>query len=117
MILNVAVHNTDDHLKNVGFLKDERAHSYRLSPLFDVVTQEGSARHYLHIGATGRESSFQNCLSEYRRFGLRSEAAAREILEHVRAVVAERRRFYDMAGMAAEEIAHVEASLMAWRHH
>lgn len=116
MVLNVAVHNTDDHLKNVGFLKDEGAHSYRLSPLFDVVTQEGSARHYLHIGAAGRESSFDNCLSEYRRFGLRSEAAAREILEHVREVVAQRQRFYDIAGMPAEEVAHVEASLSAWRH-
>ncbi len=115
MILNVAVHNTDDHLKNVGFLKDERAHTYRLSPLFDVVTQEGSARHYLHIGAAGRESSFQNCLSEYRRFGLRSEAVARAILDRVLAVAAERRRYYDAAGMTAEEIEHVEASLTAWR--
>ncbi|MGS1011496.1 type II toxin-antitoxin system HipA family toxin [Achromobacter anxifer] len=116
MILNVAVHNTDDHLKNVGFLKDEGAHTYRLSPLFDVVTQEGSARHYLHIGAAGRESSFQNCLSEYRRFGLRSEAVARAILDRVLAVAAERRRYYDAAGMTAEEIEHVEASLTAWRH-
>ena len=80
------------------------------------MTQEGSARHYLHIGAAGRESSFDNCLSEYRRFGLRSEAAAREILEHVREVVAQRQRFYDIAGMTAEEVAHVEASLSAWRH-
>ena len=116
MILNVAVHNTDDHLKNVGFLKDEGAQTYRLSPLFDVVTQEGSARHYLHIGAAGRESSFQNCLSEYRRFGLRSEAVARGILDRVLEVAAERRRYYDAAGMAADEIGHVEASLTAWRH-
>jgi serine/threonine-protein kinase HipA len=116
MILNVAVHNTDDHLKNVGFLKDEGAQTYRLSPLFDVVTQEGSARHYLHIGAAGRESSFQNCLSEYRRFGLRSEAVARGILEHVREVVEQRQRYYAMAGMTAQEIGHVEASLTAWRH-
>lgn len=116
MVLNVAVHNTDDHLKNVGFVKDEGAQTYRLSPLFDVVTQEGSARHYLHIGAVGRESSFQNCLSEYRRFGLRSEAVARGILEHVREVVAQRQRYYGMAGMTAQEIGYVEASLMAWRH-
>lgn len=116
MILNVAVHNTDDHLKNVGFLKDEGAETYRLSPLFDVVTQEGSARHYLHIGAAGRESSFQNCLSEYRRFGLRSEAVARGILDHVRGVVAQRQRYYEEAGMTAQEIAHVEATLLAWRN-
>ncbi|MNL66081.1 hypothetical protein D3C87_1904950 [compost metagenome] len=86
-----------------------------MSPLFDVVTQEGSAKHYLHIGAAGRESSFANCLTEYRRFGLRSEAAANSILQRVLDVVADRRRFYDEAGMTSDEIAHVEASLMAWR--
>lgn len=115
MILNVAVHNTDDHLKNVGFLKDEGAHTYRLSPLFDVVTQEGSARHYLHIGAQGRDSTFKNCLTHYRRFGLRSEAAARSILDAVRDVVADRRAYYVAAGMASEEISMVESTLMAWR--
>ncbi|MFY0479840.1 type II toxin-antitoxin system HipA family toxin [Achromobacter marplatensis] len=116
MILNVAVHNTDDHLKNVGFVKDEGVGTYRLSPLFDVVTQEGSARHYLHIGAAGRDSSFENCLTEYRRFGLRSEAAARSILDRVREVVAERAVFYQRAGMAHPEIERVEATLTAWRH-
>lgn len=115
MILNVAVHNTDDHLKNVGFLKDEGAHTYRLSPLFDVVTQEGSARHYLHIGAQGRDSTFKNCLTHYRRFGLRSEAATRSILDAVRDVVADRRAYYLAAGMASEEISMVESTLMAWR--
>ena len=115
MILNVAVHNTDDHLKNVGFLKDDGRHTYRLSPLFDVVTQEGSARHYLHIGAAGRDSTFDNCLTEYRRFGLRSEASARAILDAVRAVVAQRQRYYEAAGMSPDEIARVEATLSAWR--
>lgn len=116
MILNVAVHNTDDHLKNVGFLKDEGAGTYRLSPLFDVVTQEGSAKHYLHIGAAGRDSTFENCLTEYRRFGLRSEAAAQSILDRVREVVAERAGFYGRAGMTRAEITQVEATLTAWRH-
>ncbi|AUA57887.1 Uncharacterized protein related to capsule biosynthesis enzymes [Achromobacter spanius] len=115
MILNVAVHNTDDHLKNVGFLKDEGAHTYRLAPLFDVVTQEGSARHYLHIGTAERDSTFENCLSEYRRFGLRSEAAARSIVDAVRSVVARRQRYYAAAGMGQDEIALVESTLAAWR--
>lgn len=115
MILNVAVHNTDDHLKNVGFLKDEGSETYRLAPLFDVVTQEGSARHYLHIGAAGRDSTFANCLTEYRRFGLRSEAAAQSVLERVLDVVRDRRRYYDVAGIPEDDISHIEASLSAWR--
>ncbi|OZI18879.1 protein kinase [Bordetella genomosp. 9] len=114
MMLNVAVHNTDDHLKNIGFLKDEDADTYRLAPLFDVTTQEGSARHYLHVGAQGRLSSFENCLTEYRRFGLRGEEAARSILDHVRAVVARRRAYYEQAGMTPGEIERIESSLSAW---
>jgi len=115
MALNVAVHNTDDHLKNVGFLKDDGALTYRLDPLFDVVTQEGSARHYLHIGSEGRASTFANVLTEYRRFGLRSEAAARSVLDAVRNVVSERRRYYKAAGLSDLEISRIESALQAWR--
>jgi len=114
MLLNVAVHNTDDHLKNVGFLENENSNYYRLSPLFDVVTQEGNTKHYLHLGAMGRESSFENALSEYRRFGLRSEQAALSILKRVTEVVAQRQRYYEHAGMNEVEIECVEATLSAW---
>jgi len=113
MLLNVAVHNTDDHLKNIGFLKDDHSHYYRLSPLFDVVTQEGNAKHYLHLGAMGRESSFENALSEYRRFGLRSEQAALSILDRVMAVVGQRQRYYADSGMRDAEVMRVEAALSA----
>lgn len=115
MVLNVAVHNTDDHLKNVGFLKDEPGFSYRLSPLFDVVTQEGSSKHYLHLGAAGRESTFDNALSEYRRFGLRTETAAQSIIDRVKQVVEQRRDYYFEANMPQQEIERVEAALSAWR--
>lgn len=114
MVLNVAVHNTDDHLKNVGFLKDEAGQRYRLSPLFDVVTQEGSAKHYLHIGTHGRESSFENALTEYHRFGLRELATAQTIVTRVKDVVAQRARFYKDAGMSEQEVERVEATLSAW---
>lgn len=115
MALNVAVHNTDDHLKNIGFLKEANTASYRLSPLFDVVTQEGSAMHYLHIGVQGRASRFDNVLSEYRRFGLRSEAAARSILQRVQDVTVQRRRYYQDAGLSEADITRIEAALSAWR--
>lgn len=32
---SIAIHNTDDHLRNHGFLRDERA-GWRLSPAFDI---------------------------------------------------------------------------------
>lgn len=114
MALNVAVHNTDDHLKNIGFLKTPGEDTYRLAPLFDVVTQEGTARHYLHIGTQGRDSSFDNVLSGYARFGIRSAAVARDIVSQVKHVVAQRGRYYDEAGLSAREVGVIESTLTAW---
>jgi serine/threonine-protein kinase HipA len=115
MLLNVAVHNTDDHLKNTGFLRDEssKAGNFRLSPLFDVVTQEGNARHMLHLGPAGRESTFQNALDGAGRLGLRPRAA-KEILDRVLDVTGRRQDYYDRAGLAAGEVAIVERCLSAW---
>jgi len=115
MLLNVAVHNTDDHLKNIGFLKDEHGPGYRLAPIFDVVTQEGSAQHTLHVGTDGRAGTFANALTAYSRFGLRSATAAESIVQAVRQVVADRQRYYTAAGLGAEDVKRVEAALAAWR--
>lgn len=84
MILNVHLHNTDDHLRNHGFILDPnnvRA-GYRLSPIFDIVPHEGSDNHAIGIGTSGRESSIQNALSHASYFGL-NEARAMEIVDQV----------------------------------
>jgi serine/threonine-protein kinase HipA len=116
MLLNVAIHNTDDHLKNTGFLRDEssNAGNFRLSPLFDVVTQAGNARHMLHLGPAGRESTFQNALDGAGRIGLRPRAA-KDILDRVLTVTERRRDYYHRAGLAADELAIVERCQSAWR--
>lgn len=71
--------------------------------------------HYLHIGDQGRASTFDNVLSEYRRFGLRSAAAARSVIDRVREVASQRQRYYEQAGLNPTEIARIEAALSAWR--
>jgi serine/threonine-protein kinase HipA len=111
----VAVHNTDDHLKNTGFLKDEPGPGgrYRLSPLFDVVTQEGSAKHMLHIGPHGRESSFENALAGAARMSLKPKAAA-EIVARVQDVVERRHEYYARAGLVANDIEIIDRCLSAW---
>lgn len=114
MALNVAVHNTDDHLKNTGFLQaDDVGGTLQLSPLFDVVTQEGSAKHMLHIGPSGRESSFENVLAGAPRMNIRP-AAAKEIIARVQSVTARRRDFYEEAKLSGQEIDIVEQCLSAW---
>ncbi|SOZ19159.1 type II toxin-antitoxin system HipA family toxin [Cupriavidus taiwanensis] len=115
MVLNVAVHNTDDHLKNTGFLKEEAGPTgrYRLSPLFDVVTQEGSAKHMLHIGPRGRESTFENAVAGAARMNIKPKAA-QEIVGRVQDVTSHRHEYYARAGLADEEMEVIDRCLSAW---
>ena len=113
MVFNVMVHNVDDHLKNTGFLRDlDSPIKYRLSPLYDVVTQEGSVKHMLHLGEDGRESSLENALSEPERMGLKSTAAA-AIADRVAKVVADRAAYYGRAGLSAMEQNVIERQLLS----
>jgi serine/threonine-protein kinase HipA len=108
MVLNVCLHNTDDHLKNIGFIESESAGPkyLSLSKSFDIVTQN-SAQHYLHIGIHGREGTISNALSEPRRFGLTEKGAA-VIVDRVVEVVASRRAFYEQSGLSDYDQKHLE---------
>lgn len=113
MMLNVCVKNTDDHLKNTGFVQSAnpaKPGQLRLSPVFDVVTQAGEGLHYLHIGKSGRLGSVQNAMSESDRFGIKS-AVAQKIADRVRDVVAERGHYYRLVGLDEKTLAQVSLSL------
>jgi serine/threonine-protein kinase HipA len=112
MVFNVLIHNVDDHLKNHGFMREPGPRDlYRLSPLYDVVTQEGSSKHMLRIGLNGRESTLENALSDSRRMGIRKEAAA-AIAEKARSIVDRRDEYYDKAGLSSPEKAALERCLI-----
>jgi serine/threonine-protein kinase HipA len=121
MVLNVLVSNTDDHLKNTGFLLDENSSSLglRLAPLFDVVTQEGHQSHMLHIGPGtdpstrykhGRKGTIENLISGAKSAGIKPQSA-QKIIDHIQNVLALRHEFYQRAGMSAEEGRLVESML------
>ena len=109
MALNVALHNTDDHLKNFGFVEhvDGGTHMLRLSPVFDVVTQS-SAAHYLRIGAQGRDGTIGNVLSEPRSFMLTAKGAG-VIVDRVVDTVERRSAFYEEAGMTERDMDRLNA--------
>ena len=113
MVLNICVHNTDDHLKNFGFLEPQaqaaNAHKglLALSPCFDIVTQT-AMQHYLSIGTRGREGSIENALTQPHYFGL-SPKGAKIIAQRVIDVVANRRQFYDAAGLSEHDQAYLNA--------
>lgn len=74
MVLNVAVGNTDDHLKNHGFLYSEG--SWRLSPAYDLVPgTDGNDGQAIAVGRLGATASYRNVLSECGRFGLSTDEA------------------------------------------
>jgi len=78
MVFNILCNNTDDHLRNHGFLWDGKG--WRLSPLYDVMPfSEVSLERYLAIGVgrNGRRATVNNALSDVASFGLnRAEAVA-----------------------------------------
>lgn len=104
MALNVALKNTDDHLKNTGFVESQFAglKRLRLSPVFDVVTQV-TAPHYMRIGSKGRVGSMENVLSEFGYFKL-TEKRAHAIVAKVIQVVSHRHQFYEEAGLSHRDI-------------
>jgi len=113
MVLNILLHNTDDHLKNTGFLMDAQTFHYHLSPLFDVVTQEATTKHMLHLGppgesgTDGRVGNLDRARAGALQWGLRPQAVE-AIIDRVQAIVADRQLYYRRAGMDDAEIALVE---------
>lgn len=120
MVLNILLHNTDDHLKNTGFLMDPShpGFKYRLSPLFDVVTQEGTLKHMLHIGpgvdgtgaAGGRIGTLENARAGALHWGL-TNSQVDSIIEKVKSVTEQRHKFYVASGMGNDEIELVERQI------
>ena len=66
MCFNYAIGNTDDHLRNHGFLFEG---TWRLAPAFDLVVLGGPA-HEIGVGQDGLRRSRGNLLSRVEDFGL-----------------------------------------------
>jgi serine/threonine-protein kinase HipA len=84
MVFNILIDNTDDHEKNHVLLVND-AQQYELSPAFDVLPS-GQALGYqqLRVGTAGADATLENALSMSALFGLKTDAAVKEL----RAVVA-----------------------------
>jgi serine/threonine-protein kinase HipA len=78
MVFNILCNNTDDHLRNHGFLWDGKG--WRLSPAYDIMpfTEIGLERDLaIGVGRNGRRATLKNALSDIASFGLsRPEAVA-----------------------------------------
>lgn len=108
LLLNTALHNTDDHLKNFGFVSDD-VHPGRLTiaPVFDVSPQSQHA-HYVHLHNLGRHYTVPQVLAHARAVGI-AESAAQEVWDRIAAVLERRFDYYDQAGLDLATAEKVEA--------
>lgn len=84
MAFNVFYGNKDDHGKNFAFLYDESAHSYKLSPAYDITKTADKAEHEMTVNGKGNPSE-DDMLAVADRCGLQ-KAACVKILESVKKV-------------------------------
>ena len=105
MLFNVAIGNTDDHLRNHAFRKKAAESEYELSPGYDIVPNTGlQGSHAIAIGAFGSTPSRENIDAAAHRMGLAVEPA-RQAAREVLAVTAHWQDFMRQAGVVDSDIA------------
>jgi serine/threonine-protein kinase HipA len=108
MLFNVAIGNTDDHLRNHAFMKRASASDYSLSPGYDIVPQislQGS--HAIAIGPFGSSPTVDNIQAALRRMGVVDEVG-HEIADAVLEVTTLWRDHMTEAGLGTSDIALLE---------
>jgi len=108
MLFNVAIGNTDDHLRNHAFMKRSPDSDYSLSPGYDIVPQislQGS--HAIAIGPFGSSPSVDNIQAAALRMGVADELA-HEIAGEVLEVTAAWRDHMTDAGLGDSDLALLE---------
>jgi serine/threonine-protein kinase HipA len=86
MVFNILCNNSDDHLRNHGFLFDLESRMWRLSPVYDLVPQpqwdqDNTGRLSLGVGRQGPLATLDNALSRAADFGLKEVAAEKIVGE------------------------------------
>lgn len=115
MVYNILVSNDDDHLRNHGFVYEQRLGGWRLSPLYDVLPRPSLAteRHlHLDVGPQGRLATLDNALEAHEMFTL-SRAKACELIADIWRIVREWRVYFESFGVPA---AQIEKIAPAFRH-
>ncbi|THD53218.1 type II toxin-antitoxin system HipA family toxin [Phenylobacterium sp.] len=104
MVFNILISNTDDHLRNHGFLRESGG--WRLSPVYDlnpVPTDVKPRIHALALSETDQDASLETALGVAAYFRLDKPQAA-AIARDVGAVVATWRHVASLHGLTANQI-------------
>lgn len=84
MVFNILVSNTDDHLRNHGFIMEDGG--WRLAPAYDVNPNPDKATHALAIDARNPSSDVALARDTARHYGLTPQGADGIISETARVV-------------------------------
>ncbi len=105
MLFNIAVGNTDDHLRNHAFYKRAGETEYRLTPGYDIVPNTGlQGSHAIALGAFGNSPSRENVEAAVHRMGLET-GTARRIAEEILAVTGRWQEYMAEAHVLPADIA------------
>jgi serine/threonine-protein kinase HipA len=108
MIYNIAIGNTDDHMRNHAILRDAQAGTYKLSPVYDVVTNDlihGS--HVICVGPMGRSPSKDNILGAATQMGVKKDEAI-DIIQDVLNVTSKWKETFLEHGVSQQDIDHLD---------
>ncbi len=106
MVFNIAVRNTDDHLRNHGFIREGT--EWRISPAYDLMPAPaipGISTFFdlsIGVGKMGRKATRENALSEAARFGL-SRMEAEEVFTTVFEGIRDWKTFYSKHGVSVAD--------------
>jgi serine/threonine-protein kinase HipA len=100
VLLNIRIHNTDDHLRNHGFFVD--AQGIRLSPGYDINPSVDRNELSLAIDETESTCDISVAMNAYKTYGI-SSAQADAALKSVEAAVAGWRTEAAMFGISKSE--------------
>lgn len=108
MLFNVAIGNTDDHLRNHAFYKRAGEAEYTLTPGYDIVPNTGlQGSHAIALGEFGSTPSRDNLEAARVRMGLSPRMAA-SIAEEVLGVTRRWQELLGEAGVVESDLAILE---------
>lgn len=102
IVFNMAVSNTDDHLRNHGFIMEKEG--WVLSPLYDVNPSIYGDTLSLNVDSDNNLIDFNLVLSVAKLYGLTDAQALEELKEIKNVVESNWRRLAEQYGLSRSEI-------------
>lgn len=110
IVFNILISNTDDHLRNNGFLLTEKG--WTLSPLFDVNPNPYGENLSLNISETDSSLSIDLAISVCEFFGVKSTVAKSTIAEMKKIVKENWSSIATSNGISRSEQSFMESAFM-----